>query len=43
MDTYMEKVIEEILKRGNTVEIKQRKDDVVILEVTRKIAYKMSK
>lgn len=43
MDTYMEKVIEEILKRGNTVEIKQRKDDVVVLEVTRKIAYKMSK
>ena len=43
MDTYMEKIIKEILERGNTAEIKQRKDDVVVLEVTRKIVYTKSK
>lgn len=43
MDTYMERIIKEILERGNTAEIKQRKDDVVVLEVTRKIVYTKSK
>lgn len=43
MDTYMEKIIKEILERGNTAEIKQRKDDVVVLEVMRKIVYTKSK
>ena len=43
MDTYMEKIIKEILERGNTAEIKQRKDDEVVLEVTRKIVYTKSK
>lgn len=39
----MEKIIKEILERGNTAEIKQRKDDVVVLEVMRKIVYTKSK
>ena len=43
MDTYMERIIKEILERGNTAEIKQRKDDVVVLEVPRKIVYTKSK
>ncbi|WP_166435295.1 hypothetical protein [Lacrimispora indolis] len=40
MNEEMQKVIEEIHSRGNTVEIKQRKDDVIILEVVKKIVYK---
>jgi hypothetical protein len=32
------KVINEILKRGNTAEVKQNKDGVIILEVKKKIA-----
>ena len=31
------KLIYEILRRGNTVEIKQRRGDIIILEVKRKI------
>lgn len=30
-------VIEEILKRGNTAEVKRRKDGVIVLEVKREI------
>lgn len=33
------KTIEEILKRGNTVEIRKRKNDIVVLEVTGKQRY----
>ena len=33
----LSKKINEILNRGNTVEIKKRKGDVVIIEVQRKI------
>lgn len=32
-------VIEDILARGNTAEIKMRKDDIIILEATRKIKH----
>jgi hypothetical protein len=32
----------EILRRGNTAEIKETKDGVTILEVSRKIRYKES-
>lgn len=32
--------ITEILSRGNTVEIKQRKNDLIILEVSKKIVHK---
>lgn len=31
------KVIQEILERGNTAEVKKRKDDIIVLEVQRKI------
>ncbi|WP_394524358.1 hypothetical protein [Lacrimispora sp. JR3] len=40
MNEEMQRVIEEIHSRGNTAEIKQRKDDVIVLEVVKKIAYK---
>lgn len=40
MNEEMQRVIEEIHRRGNTVEIKQRKDDVIVLEVAKKIVYK---
>lgn len=39
MDTEILRVIEEIHGRGNTAEIKKRKEDVVVLEVIRKITY----
>ncbi len=39
MDTEILRVIEEIQGRGNTAEVKKRKEDVVVLEVIRKIAY----
>jgi hypothetical protein len=32
--------ISEILKRGNTVEVKETKQGITILEVSRKIRYK---
>ena len=35
------KSIEDILERGNTAEIKLRKDDVIVLEAERKIKYSM--
>ena len=31
--------INEILSRGNSVEIKSRKDDIIILEVKRKLSF----
>lgn len=40
MNEEMQKVIEEIHSRGNTAEIKQRRDDIIVLEVARKIVYK---
>ncbi|GLC82084.1 hypothetical protein [Lacrimispora brassicae] len=40
MNEEMQRVIQEIHSRGNTAEIKQRKDDVIILEVIKKIVYK---
>ena len=40
MNEALQRVIEEIHSRGNTAEIKQRKDDVVVLEVVKKIVYK---
>lgn len=39
----MQQVIAEIHKRGNTAEIKERKDDVIVLEVIRKIVYRCGK
>lgn len=39
----LQQVIAEIHRRGNTVEIKERKDDVIVLEVTRKIVYRCGK
>ena len=39
MNEEMQRVIEEIHSRGNTAEIKQRRDDVIVLEVVKKIAY----
>lgn len=33
------RVIEDILARGNTAEVKMRKDDVIILEASRKIKH----
>jgi hypothetical protein len=35
-----EKKISEILKRGNTAEVKATKNGITILEVSRKIRYK---
>ncbi len=40
MNEEMQRVIAEIHSRGNTAEIKQRKDDVIVLEVVKKIVYK---
>lgn len=40
MNEEMQRVIEEIHSRGNTAEIKQRREDVIVLEVVKKIAYK---
>lgn len=40
MSEEMQRTIEEIYRRGNTVEIKQRKDDIIVLEVVKKIVYK---
>ena len=37
MDERMLAVIAEILARGNTAEVKKRKNDVIVLEVERKI------
>mgnify|MGYP001624390341 len=37
------KILQEILERGNTAEIKKRKNDVIVLEVTRKIVYREGK
>lgn len=42
-DIRMQEVIEEIHKRGNTAEVKMRKDDVIVLEVVRRIAYRCGK
>ena len=39
-DSEIIRVVKEILSRGNTVEIKQRKDDLIILEVSKKISHK---
>lgn len=41
LDKEFLKVIEDILERGNTAEIKLRKDDVIILEASRQIKHKM--
>ena len=35
----MLKKISEILRRGNTAEVKHRKNDIIVLEVQRKIVY----
>ncbi len=35
-------VINEILKRGGTVEIRKRKDEIVIIEVKGKIKYSIA-
>ena len=35
----MLKKISEILRRGNTSEVKRRKNDIIVLEVQRKIVY----
>ena len=35
-------VINEILRRGNTVEIVKRKDDIIILETKKKITYSVA-
>nr|DAM96541.1 MAG TPA: hypothetical protein [Caudoviricetes sp.] len=35
----MLKKISEILGRGNTAEVKRRKNDIIVLEVQRKIVY----
>ena len=43
MNERMRQVIAEINKRGNTAEIKERKADVIVVEVIRKIAYKCDK
>lgn len=40
MSEEMQRAIEEIYRRGNTVEIKQRRDDIIVLEVVKKIVYK---
>lgn len=37
MEDKIVSVIAEILKRGNTAEVKKRKDDIIVLEVERKI------
>lgn len=39
-DSEIIRVVKEILSRGNTVEIKQRKNDLIILEVSKKISHK---
>ena len=38
-DEKMIEAIKKILSRGNTAEIKKRKNDVIILEVEKKITY----
>ena len=43
MSEEMQRAIEEIFRRGNTVEIKQRRDDIIVLEVVKKIVYKSDK
>lgn len=43
MDERMQQVIAEIHRRGNTAEIKERKGDVIVLEVIRRIAYQCGK
>lgn len=42
-DELMLKAIREILKRGNTAEVKQRKDGIIVLEVNKKITYQGDK
>lgn len=42
-DELMLKTIREILKRGNTAEVKQRKDEIIVLEVNKKITYQDDK
>lgn len=39
MDNELQRIVAEIYNRGNTAEIKKRKNDVIVLEVTRKIVY----
>lgn len=39
----VQQVIMEINKRGNTAEIKERKTDVIVVEVIRKIVYRYDK
>lgn len=39
MDEKALKTLNEIFKRGNSAEIKQRKDGIVIYEVKKKIVY----
>ena len=39
-DSEIIRAVKEILSRGNTVEIKQRKNDLIILEVSKKISHK---
>lgn len=41
LNTDFLKVIGEILERGNTAEVKMRKDDIIVLETKRKIEHKM--
>ena len=39
LDDNLIKKIEDILARGNTAEVKLRKDDIIVLEAERKIKY----
>lgn len=39
MDEKAKKAVEEILKRGNDVEIRSKKDGIQIIEVSRKTRY----
>ena len=38
-DKKMIEAIKKILERGNTAEVKRRRNDVIILEVVKKIEY----
>lgn len=41
MNERLVATIEEILSRGNTAEVKKRKNDIIVLEVERKIKHTM--
>lgn len=42
-DEEMIETIKKILSRGNTAEIKKRKNDVIILEIVKKITYQSNR